>query len=201
MKLRDIIEQIDKTQTSSVEARKIFNAVDLSYSYDIDDDKLEERLRAYYVHKWYCTDTWVGYMLYFLDDEFVATSLQTARKNDTNFKFASKEAFEKVRKFLETLSVPPESEYDLVDLEDVIDEEQPVHFSGEILSPYVNYKGQKVQVVNRRLEGDWMYQNHNIEVKHEDGSTSVVKVEDITIPICLDKTKDYRDWDRARANG
>jgi hypothetical protein len=64
---------------------------------DINFDELNTRLAEYWVHTWLCSDTWVGYMALFLDDELVAISYQSARKSPKNYKYVSKEMLKKAR--------------------------------------------------------------------------------------------------------
>lgn len=60
-----------------------------------------DRLKGYWIHRWMCTDTHVGEMAYFLDDELVLVCAQTARKNDAYIYFVDKEAYEKVKVFMD----------------------------------------------------------------------------------------------------
>ncbi len=67
------------------------------YYYDFEGDS---RLKAWWAHSWICTDTEVGLALYFFEGEFVAASFQPYRKSDTEFEWASQEAFDKVRAYI-----------------------------------------------------------------------------------------------------
>lgn len=88
-KTGDNYEQFYSTECLPYELR-------VSYD-DIDFDKLNTRLKEYWVHTWLCSDTWVGYMALFLDDELVAISYQDARKSAKNYKYVSKEMLKKAR--------------------------------------------------------------------------------------------------------
>jgi hypothetical protein len=48
-------------------------------------------------HSWICTDTGVGLRFYFLGNECVCASYQSARKSDEVFEWVSQEAFDKVK--------------------------------------------------------------------------------------------------------
>ncbi|MFA7287193.1 MAG: hypothetical protein WC052_06025, partial [Patescibacteria group bacterium] len=56
-----------------------------------------KRLKGYWINKWICTDTHVGEMAYFLDDELVFTCEQTARKSDAAIYFVDPSAYQKVK--------------------------------------------------------------------------------------------------------
>lgn len=66
------------------------------------------RLKGYWINKWLCTDTHVGEMAYFLDDELVFTCEQTARKNDAFLYFVDQAAYDKVKVFIDQYRLPDE---------------------------------------------------------------------------------------------
>ena len=61
------------------------------------------RLEEVWISHWLCTDTQVGEKAYFLDGEFVAYSIQPARKSNEEFLWASKDAYGKVKDYIESL--------------------------------------------------------------------------------------------------
>ena len=78
MKLKEVIEKIDKSKANEhwVDLQKIASEVGINdYVYDS-----EERIKSYFYISWLCTDTHVGAKIYFLDDEAVCVSYQSARK-------------------------------------------------------------------------------------------------------------------------
>ena len=66
-------------------------------------DEFDERVTMFEVNAWMCTDTLVGVYAYYFDGEFVALSFQSARKNDKEFAWVSKEKADQVRKFIHEL--------------------------------------------------------------------------------------------------
>ena len=70
----------------------------------------DDRLTSAYVQVWYCTDTWVGVEAYYLDGEPVFITKQAGRKCDTFCEFASLEAHQKVRVYVENLIADSGSE-------------------------------------------------------------------------------------------
>ena len=85
MKLSEIINNLDKSRknTEAPQWDKISsqfsNINPISWSGDT-------RLKCYWVAKHLCTDTQVGILAYFLDDEFICISHQTSRKSSVFFK-------------------------------------------------------------------------------------------------------------------
>jgi len=66
------------------------------------DDK---RLKIYFLHKWYCTDSWVGYRAYFLDDVLIAVTYQCGRKFDQEFHYTWKNSSEKLKDYIKSFMV------------------------------------------------------------------------------------------------
>jgi hypothetical protein len=54
-------------------------------------DTLNERITKKTINEWVCTDTHVGYHAFYLDNEIICISVQTARKNPKVFFFTDKE--------------------------------------------------------------------------------------------------------------
>lgn len=101
MRLIDIAKNIDKSENNEcwVELEVLQQELELpQYGY-----AEQERLKAYWVDNWYCTDSWVGGRIYFFDDEPVAYSYQKGRKCSEEFAWFSQEAAEKVRSFVQGL--------------------------------------------------------------------------------------------------
>lgn len=65
------------------------------YDSDFDWHRHEEfdsRAELRFFRRWYCTDTWVGSGLLYIDGSLVAIFSQTGRKSDCNYKWLSKDA-------------------------------------------------------------------------------------------------------------
>jgi len=181
--LRKLISEVKFTnQTESSPdwetLSNIFSIWNLSYSND-------DRLKAYFIKKWYCTDSYVGLRTYFLDGEFVAISGQSSRKSDEEFTFMSKECAEKVRLYLISL-VHEEKEIhvDILD-EDELDEEIPgtfkIQYNTQIIDKTALLNGQRVDIIRTRYdfnkEPDKYF--HCVEIKKENGDKEEVNVQDL----------------------
>lgn len=73
-----------------------------------EENVYRQRLKGYWINKWLCTDTHVGEMAYFLDDELVFTCEQTARKSDAAIYFVDQAAYDKVKVFMDYFREPVE---------------------------------------------------------------------------------------------
>jgi len=108
MKLIDIANKIDKSERN--ESYVNTDQFSSEFNYEFDWVK-QDRLKAYWIGNWYCTDSYVGYRMYFLDDEPVAFSIQKGRKWSEKFNWISKELALKVREYL--ISIMPKREDEL----------------------------------------------------------------------------------------
>ena len=143
--IRKIISEIDKTkefEPSWEELADIFNVNDLYWSDDT-------RLKCYFIKKWYCTDSYVGTRVYFLDDEFVAISNQMGRKMNEDFSFVSEKLANKLKIYLESLV---ENKFNLSIIEDnFLDKEIPstfkIEYNSQILHKEAFLNGEKVKIV------------------------------------------------------
>lgn len=105
MKLIDALKNVIKTQENS-EHPNFDEFCELAgvNSYDVTYDTFVERLKAYWLKCWLCTDTWVGMQAIYLDDVLVAYTEQTARKNCYHISFIDKDSADKVIDFIRSLA-------------------------------------------------------------------------------------------------
>lgn len=101
MKLIDIANKIDKSKKN--ESHINITDFDSEFNINLDYYIEQDRLKAYYIGNWYCTDSYVGCRMYFFDDEPVAISFQQGRKFDEEFRWFSKDNALKVRDYLLSL--------------------------------------------------------------------------------------------------
>ena len=181
--LRKLISEIDfnnkKIQCSPdwEELSSIFNINNLYYSED-------ERLKVYFIKKWYCTDSYVGLRAYFLNGVFVATSYQVGRKADEDFSFVSKALALELKNYLLEISVNEEIEpnYDIIDESD-LDEEIPntykIEFNTQILHKTALLNGERVEILKTRYNwGDDRY-FHTVEIKNTKGKKEEIHCQEL----------------------
>lgn len=124
MKLKELIERIDvdaiiADECSTILERSIFYAVGVDTA-DLNYDRLDEQRRLFCNHiiTWYCTDSWVGLMVYVFDREVVALSKQIGRKYDREFGWVSQDAYDKVKEFCYSFIEQEKDEARIIDFEE-----------------------------------------------------------------------------------
>lgn len=150
VKLIDLMHAVDRSDKNSDEADidELCQALNLN-EYPGWNDDFNQRVKGHWLIKWLCTDTWVGYMVYYFDDEPVAVSTQTARKNGISYEFVSLEAATKLRAFI--LECLGESEFSptILDPNEETDPYYTVSYSTQLLVDDGLYQGRVVKVVRK----------------------------------------------------
>ncbi len=188
MKLKDAMHLVSKEKENTTEA----DVDDFAKAVNVDDyigwsEKWNERVKGYWLVRWLCTDTWVGRRVYFFDDELIATSYQSTRKNGEHIEFLSNESAEKVRAFIFELQGEEEKPaYDLVDSEEEIEEFYHFNLTDYFLEDTGFVEDRPIKIIQRTWfeEGDDRRGIcYHAKVKFESGEERVVKAEDIHFPI------------------
>lgn len=123
MKIKDMIANFDPKTSIKHEAcfEQFVELFDLRYDYH--SQLFCDVMVRHFVSSWICTDTRVGFSVYTMNDEIVAVSIQMGRKIPEDIKFISKEAAERVLNFTHSCCHTEEIEFDIVDLEEEIYED------------------------------------------------------------------------------
>lgn len=140
----------------------------------------DERLKGYYLKVWLCTDTWVGWIAYFLDGEFVYLSTQQARKSDVDIEFVSQESAEKVENYIRSL-IKEESELkvSILDLDEQVAPFYKIEYNSQVLHKTALYYDNEVSIINKRkTDGDL----HTVKILFSDGNTKDVDCRDLKFP-------------------
>ena len=181
MKLKDIIQKIDKSQQPSV---------DLSFFSEVFEDtyylecmyKEDSKLRSYMIAHHMCTDTEVGLEAYFLDDEFVCLTKQRGRKCPKEIiGWASKDVFLKTKEYILSLRPKSKENCELLDLDMEMGEGYSVEFSGQLMDEFVWYKGELCKV-NDRYYKEVISKTLNIQYK---GQSVDVSMRDVKAPFLV----------------
>ena len=179
MKLIDIAKRIDKSKgnESSVDTMEFSSEFNYDFEYVNQD-----RLKAYWIGNWYCTDSYVGYRMYFLDDEPVAVSSQIGRKYDEIFEWFSKELALKVRDYL--IFIMPNSaeefNFKLCDINEDLGDSYKISFNSEILNPErATYNGESIKILERIKENpDWGI-DQQLKVELPDTEQKIIDIKEI----------------------
>lgn len=149
MKLVDIANTIDKSEQNEdwINLEEIGETLGLHTIPYAEQD----RLKCYWIFNWYCTDTYVGYRMYFFDDEPVAFSQQIGRKYDEEFQWFSLESADKIRAYLLSfLRDDNELAVNICDINEDIGDNFKLDFNGQILkSDKVTLNGEKVEILEK----------------------------------------------------
>ncbi len=193
MKLRDIIDRIDRSKRSDpVDGYGI--ASELGVSVDLAEVDLEDHgVSKYRYASWICTDTRVGGSIIFLDGEPVAATWQSARKDDERYWWFSAEAAAKMRQRLLDIQIktaPPAVK--LVDLDMDMSDGFHVSFSSQLLTDDVIWRGRPAKVVKvygtryERPVEHWS----TVDLEQDGVVTPNVPMEDVLVPYCLQEAPD-----------
>jgi len=196
MNWKYLIENIDKSKENRNEVDLITLGETEFSKFDIPWLNADETpLKSYWYAKWYCTDTWVGGKLYFFDDEFIASSWQSARKASENFQWASKEAYEKVSVYLESIRQIDEiaglgiSFHD--DLEQEIEDGYMIEYSCNLLNIHrdnqviIKETGDKAKIVETWTLMKDIERWRLAKVELENGEVKELRMDDIKFPYLL----------------
>lgn len=189
MKLKDIVKNLDKSEKNSswFNLESFANhALGLNFWFD----KEPERLKCYFFLNWYCTDTWVGGRLYFLDDKLICGSWQSGRKMDEKFYWASKEVYKETKQYV--LSLMMEQEDDEPELEPLNFEEEynegfEISYSSQLLTDKVIYQPTReiVNVVEKYHDMSKIDMWSKVKVRFESGEERVEDMKNIRVPYNL----------------
>lgn len=180
MKLKEIAEKIDKSPENEdrwVDLEEIANELGI-FKYIPDPENC--RLKAYWIGNWYCTDSWVGYRMYFFDDEPVAVSTQDGRKSNESFEWFGPEAVKKVRNYILSLLDEEDPHVTYGDLEQDIGDHYSIAFNANVLDwSKGRYNGQPFKMLKRIKETPDYGIDTTVVIELPDGSAKVVNVRDI----------------------
>lgn len=147
MKIKELIKHLDKSEQNNC----MVDTMEIGEEFNLDIPYVSQtRLISYWVGNWCCTDTWVGYKLYFFEDEPVAFSSQTGRKSDEIFHWFSLDVAKKVKDYLLSLLIEEEVplQVKICDLEEDVGDSFKIAFNSQILKKdRILYQGEQVTLL------------------------------------------------------
>jgi hypothetical protein len=174
MKIKDLINNIDKKQVSSVYVGEMASLMGINDIWHYE----ECDITSYYLGDWLCTDTKVGWRVFFYKDVPVAISSQSARKSDENIEWVSKELYEEVRNYILSFQEFDE-EIMLLDLEEEMGETYKIHFNGQLFKHHYKlayYNGENVEILEELDRKNIIAQN--LKIKTSNGE-EIVNIRDL----------------------
>ena len=185
--LRQLIEKASQLpkQEYNLWDEDLLSAVGLDIYYHNYDDPVN--LTTNHLKQWYCTDTWVGIDVIYLNNSPVAVTNQVGRKIDVNIYFLSEEAKNSVKDYLISLY---NNQQDCADYltEDDLNEEMGDYFKIEYASQ-VLYKtawlnGEQVEITQKPRNLNDNINFHTVAIKHKDGVEEWVDVRELDFEYC-----------------
>lgn len=177
MKLLEMMLLVDKSEDNKASAayEGFCNFFNIECDWQ-QYDAFENRVQAFYLRKWYCTDTWVGTVVYLLDNEVVAVSNQEGRKCPMVFEFVNKPSAIKLKTFL--LSLVPEEEVAVINPDKEVAEFYTVYYCNQLLSKEGLVDGQPCVIVAE----DPDYLGKEVTVEFNNKTTKKVPLTEFKIP-------------------
>lgn len=158
---------------------------------------LDSTVTCYYIFPFNCYDQFVGMRHYYLNGEPLAVSIQSARKSDEDFTFASKNVLEKLRSFLKSISSDPynDKNIEFFDSNDVLityeDDSKPFpmklnssnSFIPHLHLKYAYHENHKLTSFDTVMNENGRIDFDQVLIQREDGATMTVSIKDIDITL------------------
>lgn len=171
MKLIDIANKIDKSK----ENEDWIDITEFAREFDIDLDWVEQdRVKAFWFGKWLCTDTIVGYKMYFFDDKPIAFSFQRGRKWDEEMRWFSEDSAKQVKDYLITLITEKDEELniDICDINEEVGDSYKIEFNsqatGTAYGRRVRLDGEEVEII-KYFRGHPLGIDSDVRIKKSNG--------------------------------
>lgn len=188
MKIRDIINKVYKSKQFE-DGVSLYDLASSEFNLDIDYCGDQNRLMSYFIGNWYCTDSYVGYKVYFFDDEPVAVSSQTGRKMNEDIEWISAESYNKVRDYILTFFEHKVPNISLCDLDEELGDSYKIEYHSQLFDYHktiAKYEGDSVQIIEfhkgtgfNELE---QYQPSLVKIKMPDKSEKWLEVKELDFP-------------------
>lgn len=190
MKIKDIITKVNKSKQfeDKIFIGAIAQQLNMGYVDNYDD---QDRLTSYWIGSWYCTDSYVGYKVYFFDNEPVAISSQTGRKMDEEIEWLSKEAYKKVKEYVLTFVVAEEDTPPLANMDEELGESYKINFNSQLFDYHNDiplFNGQQVKIIEEEKKKENHGIDQNVKIKLADGTEKWVSVRELDFPFNIEKS-------------
>ena len=185
--LKQLIEKASQLpkQEYNLWGEDLLSAVGLDIYYHNYDDPVN--LTTNHLKQWYCTDTWVGIDVIYLNNSPVAVTNQVGRKMDVNIYFLSEEAKNSVKDYLISLY---NNQQDCADYltEDDLNEEMgdyfKIEYSSQVLYKTAWLNGEQVEITQKPRNLNNKINLHTVAIKHKDGVEKWIDVRELDFEYC-----------------
>lgn len=187
MNFKELIKNIDipaviqQDSGSKIGVYHVLRELELDSYYDCSKADSQNRLFGAYLSAKYSTDTWVGLMVYVFDSEVVALSQQIGRKWDREFYWVSREQYNKVKEFCNSLLQQDADSITIIEYDKDIIDGYTLQFASELIDAYHKFHssgtidGESVTVV-----GDVhpiYYLSKTVMVQYSNGDLAITALE------------------------
>lgn len=185
MKIIDALKNVDKSNPCYLDIDDLANELQL-YTATMNYEVIEQRLKEYYLMKWYCTDTWVGVSAIYLDGELVGCITQNARKAEKIYSWISLLCVDKVRQVILECMEFDDAVYEIIDPTDPVVEYYSVDYSSQLLDTEGFVNNRHCVVIDKMHKG---ILSSKIKVRYDNKEEEVVPVSWLKIPIHLEEVQ------------
>ena len=185
--LKQLIEKASQLpkQEYNLWDEDLLSAVGLDIYYHNYDDPVN--LTTNHLKQWYCTDTWVGIDVIYLNNSPVAVTNQVGRKMDVNIYFLSEEAKNSVKDYLISL-YNNQQDYAEYLTEDDLNEEMgdyfKIEYSSQVLYKTAWLNGEQVEITQKPRNLNNKINLHTVAIKHKDGVEKWIDVRELDFEYC-----------------
>lgn len=188
MKLKEVIENVNISENDDQWIDFDTIGEDLGFNYiDLENiDTLKNNLlRSTYITGHLCTDSMVGFEAFFLGEDFVCLTHQSARKSSKEvIGWGSEELAEKTKAYIKSLIPEQMKEMD-IEIIDMTQEMGDGFFVGsaeQLIHSQFLYNGHMVDLVKRVRHNEDGSRNSEDIIINDQGTEKTISVKDITIP-------------------
>lgn len=190
MKLIDIIYNVNKSD-KNFDRVYIGDFADRLYNLVINNWEDQNRLTCYFIGNWYCTDTVVGYRVYFFDDKPVAVSTQSARKSDEKFEWITIEKYNLVKEYVLSFYNEELAGIKILNPDEEHTDTYTINYYSQLLKSHKEnalYNNKSVRVIKNKdsyYDVNKLYKPETVCIQFTDGKTEWVEMKDLTFKFYL----------------
>ena len=185
--LKQLIDKASQLPKKEYELwdENLLSALGLDVCHHNYDDP--SKLTTNHLKQWYCTDTWVGIDVIYLNNIPVAITNQVGRKMNVNIYFLSEEYKNSVKDYLISLYNNQQDCDDCL-TDDELNKEMgdcfKIEYSSQVLYKTALLNGEKVEITQKPRKLNDKINLYQVAIKHKDGVEEWVDVRELDFEYC-----------------
>ena len=185
--LRQLIEKASQLpkQKYNLWDENLLSALGLDICHHNYDDP--SKLTTNHLKQWYCTDTWVGIDVIYLNNVHVAVTNQGGRKMNVSIYFLSEEDKNSVKDYLISLYKNQQDCDDYLtddDLNTEMGDYFKIEYSSQVLYKTAWLNGEKVEITQKPRNLNNNINLHAVAIKQKDGVEKWIDVRELDFEYC-----------------